>query len=104
MPLIGSGREARCGDQRNPVHEPDADGAGIMPPDDIGLAVAVKIPGADDVPLERPRTDIRGGYKPRAVHQPDAGRSGGMAPQEIALAIAVEIRFAYQTPGARAGT
>ena len=40
-------------EKRGAVHEPLADGPIVTVPQDVGLAVAVEVTGADDVPVER---------------------------------------------------
>ena len=66
-----------------------------MPPDQVGLAVAVYITGADDVPI--PILNCCDDDAPTQIHavqQPDRNiASRTVVPHEVCLAIAVKVDF-----------
>src|SRR5207244_847200 len=81
------------------VHQPDAGRPVIVLPQDVGLAVAVEIARAFDVPGGAgigADIDGRGGRGP--VHQPDAGLTVVVLPKDVGLAVAVEIAGALDMP------
>src|SRR5205823_457148 len=87
-------RRIQRGRDRPAIHEEDGVLAGrAVAPQDVGLAVAVVVPDAHDLPVEvrywldAPAADYGG-----AVHGPDRVLSGrAVAPQDVDLAVAVEV-------------
>ena len=76
-----------------PSISPDRRRAVVVLPQDVGLAVAVEVAGALDVPA-RPRIERADGTdadRVGAVHQPDRGRAVVVLPQDVGLAVAVEV-------------
>ena len=93
-------RTETCKDRA--VHEPDRDVAAGVAPENVGLAVAVEVAGADDWPrwsgtLPRPPADD----DCRAVHQPDRHVAAGVAPENVAVAVAVEVAGSGDGPDRR---
>ena len=81
------------------VHQPDRRRAVAALPQDVGLAVAVEVAGALDLPA-RPRIERAGGtdsHRVDAVHQPDRRRAVAALPQDVGLAVAVEVAGALIT-------
>ena len=85
--------DSRLQDLRT-VHEPDADVALIVHPEDVGLAVAIEVSGTGDRPVERDRAEAAALYDLCAVHQPHADIADGVAPENVALAVAIEVALA----------
>src|SRR5262249_20197184 len=80
------------------VHLPDAELACGLLPDEVGLAVAVDVAAADDVPV-CPRigqADLRDRRRP--VHQPDAGGAVIVLPDEVGFAISVDVAAGDDVP------
>src|SRR5262249_54672297 len=74
------------------VHEPDAEIADGVAPQQVMFAVAVKIALPDDRPGQRGcPTDHARLQNLRAVHQPDADFPVVVAPQDVAPGVAVEV-------------
>src|SRR5208282_251155 len=92
---------------RGAIHLPDRHVAGRVVPENVGLAVAVEVAGADDRPAGGGRHggDVRGGgvQDRGAVHQPDRHIAGRVAPENVAHAVAVEVAGADDRPGGRHG-
>src|ERR1700737_3071526 len=81
------------------AHQPDRRLAIVVLPQDVGVAIAAEIAGADYVPARsgvRPDQHLaeRGG----AVHQPDRRLTIGVLPQYVGFAVAVEIACADNVP------
>src|SRR5215218_3884953 len=79
------------------VHLPGRYGAVGVLPQNVRLAVAVEVAGADHVPVQVyivDRTGRRGG----AVHLPGRRGATGVMPQNVRLAVAVEIAGADRVP------
>src|SRR6185436_7544469 len=85
------------------VHQPDRRRAVHVLPQDVGLAIAVEVPGALDVPgwprIERTdeigwgtgRPDILSGQTRVPIHQPNRRRAIVALPQDVRLAVTVEV-------------
>src|SRR5258708_28785461 len=73
------------------IHEPDRHIATGVLPENVALAVAVKVAGPHDRPAGGSRADNRGLLDLRAVHHPPRHIAAGITPQHIALAVAVEV-------------
>src|SRR5208282_2758160 len=88
---------------RGAVHLPDRHVAGRVAPEDVALAVAVKVAGTDDRPdAGRHGGDVRGGgvQDRGAVHLPDCHVAGRVVPENVGLAVAVEVALPDDRPGA----
>src|SRR5258708_755220 len=73
------------------IHEPDRYIAAGILPEDVALAVTVKVAGLDDRPHSRGRADTRSPGDLRPVHQPHRHIAAGVAQQNVALPVAAEI-------------
>ena len=83
------------------VHEPGADVAGAVDPENIAHAVAVVVAGLSNIPGGRYVAEHRGRQDLSAVHQPDADIAAGIAPENVGRPIAVEVTNAGNLPGRR---
>src|SRR2546423_8393015 len=93
--------DGRTGQSRGTVHEPDCVLAGrAVAPQNVGLAVSVKVPDSRDAPGEiRLRGDLDAARERDAVHDPDhvlAGRF--VAPQDVGLAVSVKVPDSDDAP------
>ena len=78
-------------DGAEPVQQPYVDLSRGVAPQDVGLAVAIEVADAGDLPVvpdnaERALTDDA-----EPVQQPDVDLSRGIAPQDVGLAVAIEV-------------
>src|SRR5882672_2957972 len=86
---------------RGAVHEPDRVRAGcVVVPQDVGLAIPVKVADPYDAPVEVPyRTDNMPAQNRSAVHEPDRDLAGGaVAPQDVGLAVPIEVADSRDAP------
>src|SRR5882762_840856 len=60
-------------------------------PENVAVAVAVKVALSDDRPTGWHRADTRGEHDLRAVHEPNRRIAGRVAPGDVAASIAVEV-------------
>ncbi len=69
-------------------------------PENVSLAVAVEVAGADDRPRGAYVSDAHGPRGPGAVHvhQPDRSIAAAVAPQNVVLAVAVEVALSDERP------
>src|SRR5208282_415348 len=91
---------------RGAVHQPDRHVAGRVAPENVAIAVAVEVAGADDRPgAGRHGADVRGGgiQDRGAVHQPDRHVAGRVVPEQVGPTVAVEVAGADDRPGGRHG-
>src|SRR5205823_6492161 len=90
-----------------PVHQPDHGIAGGVAPENVALAVAIEIGGADNGP-GGPDIAERGilldGYAAiglTGAEQPHRRVAAAIAPEPVVEAVAVEVALAHQRPGRR---
>src|SRR5882672_6251384 len=86
---------------RGAVHEPDRVRAGyVVVPQDVGLAISVKVADPYDAPVEiRYRTEDGLAQNRGAVHEPDRDLAGGaVAPQDVGLAVSIEVADSRDAP------
>src|SRR5438874_342910 len=81
------------------IHQPHGRPAIIVLPKNVGLAVAVEVARAFDVPIRtRIGPDHSTANLTRAVHQPDLHTPVVILPQDVGLAVAVEIAGSLDVP------
>src|SRR5882672_3732176 len=86
---------------RGVIHEPDRVRAGyVVVPQDVGLAISVKVADPYDAPVEiRYRTEDGLAQNRGAVHEPDRDLAGGaVAPQDVGLAVSIEVADSRDAP------
>src|SRR5437773_12359725 len=90
------GADGSTGRNRGTVHEPDRVLAGrAVAPQDVGLAVSVKVRDSCDAPVEiRRRSDGHVARNRGSVHEIDRALAGrAVAPQDVRLAVPIEIAY-----------
>src|SRR5258706_384758 len=93
------GPDIAGGQHRGSVHLPDHGLTAVALPQDVGLAVAIEILRALDVPRRSEiGTDIGVADERQPVHRPDSGLAAVVLPEDIGLAVAVEIPGAFDMP------
>src|SRR5258706_5462164 len=73
------------------LHGPDSDRAVIVAPQQVGLAVAVKIARVADMPTSRNHPQHICGVMCRILHRPNSNRAIVVTPQYIAFPVAVKV-------------
>ena len=78
---------------RGPVHQPDVDlAAGAVPPQDVGIAVAIEVADALNDPVRGDVADATAARDRRPVHQPEIQLAGAaVPPQNVGFAVAIEV-------------
>src|SRR5205085_738912 len=81
------------------IHLPQIDHAGVVAPQDVGLAVAVVVGDRLDVPVGRNLVEVDVGDLGPAVHLPQGGLAVARAPPEdVGHAVAIEVTGALHAP------
>src|SRR5437868_6137653 len=83
--------EDGAGDDARTVHFPDGDSAARILPCDVGMAVAVVVVGACDVPTGPRIAETGGADHTGPVHLPDRRLAAVVLPQNVGAAVVVEI-------------
>src|ERR1700710_2709781 len=84
-----------------PIHKPSLDLTRVdILPQDVGLAVAIEVAGADIMPggINRIAGQCEALHKRAAVHRPDGGLTTVALPEDLGLAIAGEVRRTLEVP------
>src|ERR1700694_1928351 len=84
---------------------PDRDRAVVVLPEDVGVAVAIEVAGAGNMPAARHRAGTDD-HVPRLAVIPDRDRAVVVPPEGVGVAVAIEVAGAGNMPAARhrAGT
>ena len=83
------------------IHKPDRNVAIIILPQNVGLAVTIKVASTFDMPGWTRIPAVREGRTCQAqpVHEPNRSFTIVILPEDVSFAIAVEVAAAYHMPG-----
>src|SRR5207302_467099 len=94
------GTDIGIAQERQSVHQPNRSLTGrIALPQDVGLAIAVEIADALDMPFITHAAWSAEADPGRSVHQPDRGLTAVVLKKDVGFAVAVEIPGALGVPG-----
>src|SRR5678815_2895752 len=84
---------------RRPIHVPDHQITGYIAPQDVRLAVAVKVSNSGHRPVLTNVSNVAAGGNRKSIHEPHGDVSSeGVAPENVLLPIAIEISDSADNP------